>query len=54
VPSVASEPAAHFKLLPVFQRAMRARRLAGERFDGFWRNIGTPAQLAELERATAS
>ena len=51
---VADEPAAYFKLLPMFQRAMRERRLAGERFDGFWRNIGTPAQLAELERATAS
>lgn len=47
---VAAEPAAYFKLLPMFQRAMHERRLAGERFDGFWRNIGTPAQLAELER----
>ncbi|MCK9538363.1 MAG: nucleotidyltransferase family protein [Dokdonella sp.] len=46
---VAGEGAAHFKLLPVFQRAMREGRLSGERFDGFWRNIGTPAQLAALE-----
>ena len=51
---VAAEPAAYFKLLPMFQRAMHERRLAGERFDGFWRNIGTPAQLAELEHATVS
>jgi MurNAc alpha-1-phosphate uridylyltransferase len=45
---VAGETATHFKLLPMFQRAMRERRLVGERFDGFWRNIGTPQQLAEL------
>lgn len=37
-----------FRLLPLFQRAMRARRLTGERYDGFWRNLGTPQQLAEL------
>jgi N-acetyl-alpha-D-muramate 1-phosphate uridylyltransferase len=43
---VASEPAAYFKLLPHFQRAMRERKLDGERFDGYWVNIGTPAQLA--------
>jgi MurNAc alpha-1-phosphate uridylyltransferase len=51
---VAGETATHFKLLPMFQSAMRECRLAGERFDGFWRNIGSPAQLAELGRATAS
>ena len=45
---VAGETATHFKLLPMFQRAMRAHLLSGERFDGFWRNIGTPAQLTEL------
>jgi MurNAc alpha-1-phosphate uridylyltransferase len=45
---VAGETATHYKLLPMFQRAMRERRLVGERFDGFWRNIGTPQQLAEL------
>jgi MurNAc alpha-1-phosphate uridylyltransferase len=28
---------------------MRDGRLSGERHDGFWRNLGTPAQLAELE-----
>lgn len=48
---IADEPDAAFKLLPLFQRAMRAGALAGERFDGFWRNAGTPAQLAELDRA---
>ena len=46
---VAGETAARFKLLPMFQRAMRARRLDGERHAGFWRNVGTPPQLAALD-----
>jgi MurNAc alpha-1-phosphate uridylyltransferase len=46
---VSGETATCFKLLPMYQRAMRERRLAGERFDGFWRNIGTPAQLADAD-----
>ncbi|MFC5489501.1 N-acetylmuramate alpha-1-phosphate uridylyltransferase MurU [Dokdonella soli] len=45
---VAGEPAERFKLLPAYQRAMRAGRLSGERHDGSWRNLGTPEQLAEL------
>ncbi|MEO5561693.1 MAG: nucleotidyltransferase family protein, partial [Dokdonella sp.] len=45
---VAGEPASHFKLLPHFQRAMREKRLSGERFDGYWRNVGTRDQLAEV------
>jgi MurNAc alpha-1-phosphate uridylyltransferase len=45
---VAGEPDAAFKLLPLFQRAMRERKLGGERFDGYWRNVGTPEQLREL------
>jgi MurNAc alpha-1-phosphate uridylyltransferase len=44
---VADEAATHFKLLPHFQRAMREGKLSGERFDGYWTNIGTPAQLQE-------
>lgn len=51
---VAGETATHFKLLPAYQRAMRLGRLSGERHDGFWRNIGTPQQLAELDRALAA
>lgn len=47
---IAGESATHFKLLPCLQRAMRERSLGGERHDGFWRNIGTPAQLAALDR----
>jgi len=44
---VAHESAAAFKLLPHFQRAMRDGRLSGERFDGYWANIGTPEQLRD-------
>ena len=44
---VAGETATYFKLLPHFQRAMREGKLAGERFDGFWMNIGTPEQLRQ-------
>jgi len=47
---VASEPEVRFKLLPIYQRSMREGKLSGERYDGFWRNLGTPAQLAELDR----
>lgn len=47
---IAAEPDGRFPLLPLFRRAMRADRLAGERFDGSWCNVGTPAQLAELDR----
>jgi MurNAc alpha-1-phosphate uridylyltransferase len=46
---VAGATTERFKLLPMFQRAMRDGLLSGERHDGFWRNLGTPAQLAELE-----
>jgi MurNAc alpha-1-phosphate uridylyltransferase len=45
---VANVTGTHFKLLPVYQNAMRERQLSGERYDGYWRNIGTPEQLAEL------
>jgi len=46
---VAGEPEGRFRLLPVFLRAMREGRLAGERYDGWWRNLGTPAQLAAAD-----
>ncbi|HEX5121767.1 MAG TPA: nucleotidyltransferase family protein [Rhodanobacteraceae bacterium] len=45
---IAAEAATYFKLLPLYQRAMRNRNLGGERFDGFWANIGTPEQLRAL------
>jgi MurNAc alpha-1-phosphate uridylyltransferase len=43
------ESAARFKLLPMYQRAMQGGQLSGERYDGFWRNLSTPQQLAELD-----
>jgi len=46
---LARETATYFKLLPIYQRAMREGKLSGERYDGFWRNVGTAAQLAELD-----
>ena len=47
---VANEAGERFKLLAAFQRAMHEGRLRGERHDGFWRNIGTPEQLAQLQQ----
>ncbi|HEY0180258.1 MAG TPA: nucleotidyltransferase family protein [Dokdonella sp.] len=48
---VAGEADGCFKLLPVYRRAMRERRLSGQRYDGFWRNVGTVAQLREVDAA---
>ncbi|PTR28607.1 MurNAc alpha-1-phosphate uridylyltransferase [Luteibacter sp. OK325] len=45
---VRDEVAGRFKLLPMYQRAIEAGRLSGEKYAGFWRNVGTPAQLDEL------
>ena len=47
---VAGESATYFKLLPIYQRAMRDRMLSGEKYDGFWANLGTPEQLREADR----
>lgn len=46
---IVDQTAQRFRLLPLYQRAIRADQVSGERYDGFWRNIGTPAQLAELD-----
>jgi N-acetyl-alpha-D-muramate 1-phosphate uridylyltransferase len=51
---LAGETATRFKLLPHYQRAMHAGRLGGERHDGFWRNLGTPQQLAEIQAPYAA
>jgi len=45
---VQHEQPGRFKLLPMYRKAIAEGRLTGERFDGFWRNVGTPAQLDEL------
>lgn len=50
---VAGEADGRFKLLPMYRRAMREGRLSGERYDGYWRNIGTLEQLRELASARA-
>ncbi|HVI54963.1 MAG TPA: nucleotidyltransferase family protein [Luteibacter sp.] len=51
---VEDEIAGRFKLLPMYRRAMAAGRLSGEKYDGFWRNVGTPAQLDELRETLDS
>jgi N-acetyl-alpha-D-muramate 1-phosphate uridylyltransferase len=45
---VAGEAPGKFKLAPMYRRAIAQGRLAGERYDGFWRNVGNPAQLEQL------
>jgi len=50
---VANEAPGCFRLLPMYRKAMAEGRLRGERFDGFWRNVGTPAQLDELRGVVA-
>ncbi|MGE7138055.1 N-acetylmuramate alpha-1-phosphate uridylyltransferase MurU [Luteibacter sp. NPDC031894] len=50
---VAQEAPGRFKLLPMYRRAIAEGRLTGERFDGFWRNVGTPTQLEALRAETA-
>ena len=41
------------KLLPLYQRWIRAGIVSGERYDGPWVNVGTPADLAALDAALA-
>ena len=48
---VAGEPAGRFKLAPLFERAIRAGHVTAERHAGAWHNIGTPAQLADLDQS---
>ena len=38
-----------FPLVPIMRRWIREGRVSGELYEGEWRNIGTPAQLAELD-----
>lgn len=45
---VEGETPGKFKLLPMYRRAIAQGILRGETFEGFWRNVGTPAQLDEL------
>ena len=43
--------ATKLKLLPYFERWIAARLVSGEHFDGRWVNVGTPEDLAELDRS---
>lgn len=38
-----------FPLAPLLSRAMSARQVSGERYDGRWCDVGTPERLADLE-----
>jgi MurNAc alpha-1-phosphate uridylyltransferase len=43
-------PGAHLRLFPWAYRFVDEGRVTGERFEGAWENVGTPAQLAALDR----
>lgn len=47
---VADQLVERFALAPLLLDAIRASRVSGERFDGRWHNIGSPQQLAALEK----
>jgi len=42
-------PGTRMALTPLYQRSIAAGQASGERFDGIWENVGTPAQLAALD-----
>ena len=44
-------PGTRVALAPLLFDGMRARRITAEVYAGLWENVGTPAQLAALERA---
>jgi len=48
---VEGHPPGAFKLGPLYRKAMAAGQATGERFDGRWANVGTPAQLAALNES---
>lgn len=41
-------PAGAFKLAPLLREAMAFGNVSGERFDGFWTDVGTPERLQSL------
>ena len=45
-------PGGAFKLAPLLREAMAFGNVTGERFDGFWSDIGTPERLAQLTLRT--
>jgi MurNAc alpha-1-phosphate uridylyltransferase len=42
------------KLLPLFRDWIARGWVSGERFDGLWDNVGTPSELAALDRRLAA
>ncbi|HEX4943927.1 MAG TPA: nucleotidyltransferase family protein [Usitatibacteraceae bacterium] len=46
-------PGTHLRLFPWAYQFVDEGRVTGERFAGTWENLGTPAQLAELDRRLA-
>jgi len=42
------------RMLPLYHAWISARIVTGERYDGPWANVGTPADLAELDAALAA
>lgn len=42
-------PGTRMALTPLYRHSIAAAQASGERFDGIWENIGTPAQLAALD-----
>ncbi|MGO4332675.1 N-acetylmuramate alpha-1-phosphate uridylyltransferase MurU [Cupriavidus sp. 2TAF22] len=47
----AIEPGQKVAMTPYYRAAVAAGLASGERFDGAWENVGTPAQLATLDTA---
>ena len=43
-------PGTRAALSPYYRAAIAAGRATGERYDGPWENVGTPEQLADLDR----
>ncbi|RQZ70479.1 N-acetylmuramate alpha-1-phosphate uridylyltransferase MurU [Burkholderia sp. Bp9004] len=42
-------PGTHRPLTPYFKATIEAGRASGELYEGIWENVGTPAQLGELD-----
>ena len=42
-------PGTRLPMTPIYHAGIAAGTATGERFDGRWENVGTPAQLAELD-----
>jgi len=47
-------PGTRMAMTPLYHQAIAEGRATGERFDGRWENVGTPAQLAALDAEVRS